>query len=260
MVADRHREKRQRVCLRTESGLRCRFLSGKANLWRLENNLVMAVGGCWEWVSGGEGLRGDGVVGGGAGRVLTVSLWWKHAWHFIPFQLMWSGLQDVNPLPAFWCLVSTVAQSKFLQRFLLHRRPELNHSRSDGRNQSCSWGRYFPASTSPECNTVRQCDRPAARSAEPHGDLKISPSRARYIISWKSKPHFLDHLPNLSYTIDNTATSKHLQCCLGDRGHMRGWVTDLSTNQDHWIASYHDALQSLENVESIVSRRSLNHS
>lgn len=37
------------VCLRTESGLRCRFLSGKANLGRLENNLVMAVGGCWEW-------------------------------------------------------------------------------------------------------------------------------------------------------------------------------------------------------------------
>lgn len=59
----------------TESGLCCRFLSGKANLWRLENNLVMAVGGCWEWVSGGEVLRGDWLVGGGGGRVLTVSLW-----------------------------------------------------------------------------------------------------------------------------------------------------------------------------------------
>lgn len=30
----------------------------------------------------------------------------------------------------------------------------------------------------------------------------------------------------MNYTKDKTGTGKHPQCCLGDRGHMRGWVTE----------------------------------
>ncbi len=51
---------REAACLCTESGLRCRFLSGEANLGRLGNNLVTAVevagGGGWMTV-GGVGFR-----------------------------------------------------------------------------------------------------------------------------------------------------------------------------------------------------------
>ena len=70
----------------------------------------------WEVVGSGRrvGERVCGLTGWWEGRVLTVSLWWKHAWHFIPFQLMWCGLQDVNPLTASWCSVSTVAQHAVL--------------------------------------------------------------------------------------------------------------------------------------------------
>lgn len=89
VAAERRWERREAACLCTESGLRCRFLSGEANLWRLENNLVTAVGGCW----------GGGV--GGGGRVSGVSRRWEHAWHFIPFQLMRHGLRAVNP-PSSW--------------------------------------------------------------------------------------------------------------------------------------------------------------
>lgn len=190
MVAERHRETREGVCLRTESGLRCRFLSGKANLWRLENNLVMAVGGCWEWVSGGEGLRGDWLVGEGGGRVLTVSLWWKHAWHSIPFQLMWSGLQDVNPPLAFWCLVSTVAQYRVLATLPALPWFGAKPFQVYGRNQSFQpWeGRlqyttfFSIMSTLADCNTVRQYDRPAVQSSE------------AVMVIWKFDHHMPDTL------------------------------------------------------------------
>lgn len=64
--------------------------------WQQGNNLVTVVGGWWarEACGGREALKGV--------RRLTVSLPRKHAWHFIPFQLMWSRVQDVNPPPAFW--------------------------------------------------------------------------------------------------------------------------------------------------------------
>lgn len=65
--------------------------------WRGEK--VWGVTAWWEkWEE--EGVEGEEEEEEGQ----SVSLWWKHAWHFIPFQLMRSGPQDVNPLPAFWCL------------------------------------------------------------------------------------------------------------------------------------------------------------
>lgn len=67
VAAERRWERREAACLCTESGLRCRFLSGEANLWRLENNLVTAVGGCW----GGGWLGGGGRVFGRLTAVRT---------------------------------------------------------------------------------------------------------------------------------------------------------------------------------------------
>lgn len=191
--------------LRTDSGLRCRFLSGKANLGRLENNLVMAVGGCWEWEAcgwcGGEGLRGDWLVGGGGGRVLTVSLWWKHAWHFIPFQLMWSVLQDVNPLPAFWYLVSTVAQYPVLPNtscFTAAQGLNIPMKESAAYLGKDSYGVYI----SRKRGTERQHRPSVLHWSSCHGYLKIWPLTRQILLGriLKSKPHFLDHLLHVNYT------------------------------------------------------------
>lgn len=70
----------------TESGLRCRFLSGEANLGRLGNNLVTAVGGCW----------GGGVVGQGFDRFAAVRT--RLTLHSFPVNA--AGLQEFNPLSA----------------------------------------------------------------------------------------------------------------------------------------------------------------